>query len=143
MTKQEIEMLNVMRGRGKSAADIALTLQISVNTVRSYIRRHPPEDAVRVECRQCGKAILQIKGRKAKHFCSDKCRTAWWNSHPEKVQRKAYYHITCEYCGREFESYGNKNRKYCSRTCYADARRTDPLPHSLGNAGESQRRAGN
>ncbi len=29
----------------KSAMDIALTLQISVNTVRSYIRRHPLEDS--------------------------------------------------------------------------------------------------
>lgn len=99
MTKHEIEILNVMRSRGKTAMDIALTLQISVNTVRSYIRRHPPEDAVRVECRQCGKPTLQVKGRKAKYFCSDKCRNAWWNAHPEKVQRKAYYHLTCEYCG--------------------------------------------
>ena len=69
MTKHEIEILNVMRSRGKTAMDIALTLQISVNTVRSYIRRHPPEDAVRVECRQCGKPILQVKGRKAKCHC--------------------------------------------------------------------------
>lgn len=41
MTKHEIGILNVMRTRGKTAMDIALTLQISVNTVRSYIRRHP------------------------------------------------------------------------------------------------------
>lgn len=40
MTKHEIEILNVMRSRGKTAMDIALILQISVNTVRSYIRRH-------------------------------------------------------------------------------------------------------
>ena len=39
MTKHEIEILDVMRSRGKTAMDIALTLQISVNTVRSYIRR--------------------------------------------------------------------------------------------------------
>ena len=110
MTKHEIEILNVMRSRGKAAMDIALALQISVNTVRSYIRRHPPEDPVRVECRQCGKPILQVKGRKAKCFCSDKCRNAWWNAHPEKVQRKAYYHLTCEYCGKEFISYGNWKR---------------------------------
>lgn len=76
MTKQEIETLNIMRNRGKTATEIALTLQISVNTVRSYIRRHPMENAVQVECRQCGKPILQVKGRKAKYFCSDKCRNA-------------------------------------------------------------------
>lgn len=31
MTKHEIEILNVMRSRGKTAMDIALALQISVN----------------------------------------------------------------------------------------------------------------
>ena len=135
MTKHEIEILNVMRSRGKTAMDIALTLQISVNTVRSYIRRHPLEDAVWVECRQCGKLILQVKGRKAKYFCSDKCRNAWWNAHPEKVQRKAYYHLTCECCGKEFISYGNRKRKYCSRSCSADARRSHSISDTLRNAG--------
>ena len=131
MTKQEIETLNLMRSHDKSAADIAITLGLSVNTVRSYIRRHPPKDTVEVGCRQCGKPVMQHKGRKAKYFCSDRCRNAWWNAHPEKVQRKAYYRLACRFCGKEFVSYGNKNRKYCSRLCYADARRSrsvsDPL----------------
>ena len=91
MTKHEIEILNIMRSRDKSAADIAIALGLSVNTVRSYIRRHPPKDTVEVGCRQCGKPVMQHKGRKAKYFCSDRCRNAWWNAHPEKVQRKAYY----------------------------------------------------
>ena len=64
MTKQEIETLNLMRSHDKSAADIAIAFGLSVNTVRSYIRRHPPEDAVRLECRQCGKPILQVKVRR-------------------------------------------------------------------------------
>lgn len=131
MTKHEIEILNIMRSRDKSAADIAIALGLSVNTVRSYIRRHPPKDTVEVGCRQCGKPVMQHKGRKSKYFCSDRCRNAWWNAHPEKVQRKAYYRLACRFCGKEFVSYGNKNRKYCSRLCYADARRSrsvsDPL----------------
>ncbi|MBD8944492.1 MAG: RNA polymerase subunit sigma-70 [Ruminococcaceae bacterium] len=131
MTKQEIETLNLMRSHDKSATDIAIALGLSVNTVRSYIRRHPPKDTVEVGCRQCGKPVMQHKGRKAKYFCSDRCRNAWWNAHPEKVQRKAYYRLACRFCGKEFVSYGNKNRKYCSRLCYADARRSrsvsDPL----------------
>ena len=32
MTKHEIEILNIMRSRGKTATDIALALQVSVNT---------------------------------------------------------------------------------------------------------------
>ena len=131
MTKHEIEILNIMRSRDKSAADIAIAIGLSVNTVRSSIRRHPPKDTVEVGCRQCGKPVMQHKGRKAKYFCSDRCRNAWWNAHPEKVQRKAYYRLACRFCGKEFVSYGNKNRKYCSRLCYADARRSrsvsDPL----------------
>ncbi len=58
MTKQEIETLNLMRSHGKSAADIAIALGLSVNTVRSYIRRHPPKDAVQVGCRRCGKPVM-------------------------------------------------------------------------------------
>lgn len=135
MTKYEIESLNVMRSRGKSATDIALALGLSVNTVRSHIRRHPPKDAVQVGCRQCGKPVMQHKGRKAKYFCSDRCRNAWWNAHPEKVQRKAYYRLTCQFCGKEFVSYGNKNRKYCSRLCYADARRANSVPDPLRSDG--------
>lgn len=131
MTKQEIATLNLMRSHDKSATDIAIALGLSVNTVRSYIRRHPPKDTVEVGCRQCGKPVMQHKGRKAKYFCSDRCRNAWWNAHLEKVQRKAYYRLACRFCGKEFVSYGNKNRKYCSRLCYADARRSrsvsDPL----------------
>lgn len=135
MTKQEIETLNLMRSHDKSATDIAIALGLSVNTVRSYIRRHPPKDAVQVGCRQCGKPVVQAKGRKAKYFCSDRCRNAWWNAHPEKVQRKAYYRLTCQFCGKEFASYGNKNRKYCSRLCYADARRSRSVPDPLRSDG--------
>lgn len=135
MTKQESETLNLMRSHDKSAADIAIALGLSVNTVRSYIRRHPPKDAVQVGCRQCGKPVMQAKGRKAKYFCSDRCRNAWWNAHPEKVQRKAYYRLTCQFCGKEFVSYGNKNRKYCSRLCYADARRSRSVPDPLRSDG--------
>ena len=135
MTKQEIETLNLMRSHDKSAADIAIALELSVNTVRSYIRRHPPKDAVQVGCRQCGKPVMQHKGKKAKYFCSDRCRNAWWNAHPEKVQRKAYYRLACRFCGKEFVSYGNKNRKYCSRLCYADARRSRSVPDPLRSDG--------
>lgn len=134
MTQHEIEMLGLMRSKGKSAVDIASALQISVNTVRSYIRRHPAKDEIYISCRQCGAPILQVKGRKVKLFCSDICRNAWWKAHPERINRKAYYHMNCEYCGKEFLSYGNQNRKYCSRACYADSRRTRSVSDTFGNA---------
>ena len=45
------------------------------------------------------------------------------NAHPERVNRKAFYVATCAHCGQEFQSYGNKGRKYCSRLCFNQARR--------------------
>ena len=31
--------------------------------------------------------------------------------------------LTCKHCGKGFVSYGNVNRKYCSRVCYGNARK--------------------
>ena len=53
---------------------------------------------------------------------------AWWNTHPADVNKQAFYSITCQHCGKDFLSYGNKNRKYCSRECYSNARSEAKLP---------------
>ena len=127
MKKQEQETINTMRLQGKSASEIAWALGISVNTVRSHIRRHPELHGGK-PCKNCGKQISVLPGRKEKLFCSDKCRMAWWNSHREQVQKKAYYRFTCTRCGKEFESYGNKNRKFCCRDCYLRSRSADSVP---------------
>ena len=41
MKKQEMDAIHEMRLQGKTASEIGLALGISVNTVRSHIRRHP------------------------------------------------------------------------------------------------------
>lgn len=118
-TQNQIKNL-ALKGYGyKRIADI---LEISPNTVKSHLRRHPPTDGMSV-CQFCGKPIEQNPGRKEKKYCSDKCRMAYWNSHQDQVNKQAYYTLVCQYCGKEFESYGNKNRKYCCRACYAAVRR--------------------
>ena len=129
MKKQEIKAINEMRLQGKSPTEIAWALGISVNTIRTHIRRHPEIDGGK-PCKNCGKPILQPLGRKEKLFCSDKCRMAWWNGHREQVRKKAYYTIVCFQCGKEFESYGKKDRKFCCRDCYLQSRR----PHTPENA---------
>lgn len=115
------------------AKQIAETLGIHVGTVRSYIRRHPEIENARF-CLTCGIPVVQTPGRKAKKFCSDKCRMKWWNKHQDHVNRKAYYTLTCIQCGKEFQSYGNQKRKYCGRECYTEARsirsrQPDDVPH--------------
>lgn len=117
----EIEEL---RRKGYGYKKIATTLGLSPNTVKSYLRRCTEADKSVVKCLCCGSVICQNPHRKTKKFCSDKCRMAWWNSHPEQVTRKAFYTHTCQQCGISFESYGNDHRKYCSRACYSKARQS-------------------
>jgi hypothetical protein len=92
MKKQEIERLDMLRKQGKKVSKIAKTLQISLNTVRSYMRRYPIEDDNH-RCKNCDKPIYQPPGRKPKLFCSDKCRMTWWNSHRNAVNKKSIPHV--------------------------------------------------
>ena len=121
MRLQDKIVINNMRLEGHTPSVIAAQLGIPASTIRSFIHRNPDVPNTK-QCLQCGRPVLQPKGRREKKFCSDRCRMAWWNSHQEFVNRQAYYTLTCEYCGKEFESYGNKNRKYCCRACYVAAR---------------------
>ena len=121
MRLQDKIAINNMRLEGHSPSVIAAKLGLSAGTVRSHIHRHPNIPGAKA-CKNCGKPLMQPKGRREKKFCSDSCRMAWWNSHQEDVNRKAYYELVCQHCGKEFESYGNKNRKYCCRACYVASR---------------------
>lgn len=122
MTYKEINTINGFVLVGVGPQKIAEYTSISVNTIKSYLQRHPGE-AHLVFCQHCGKVVDQYPGRKPKHYCSDQCRMAYWNSHKDEVNKQAFYKLTCKHCGKEFTSYGNINRKYCSRSCYADARK--------------------
>ena len=70
------------------------------------------------------KEMKQPDTGRPKKFCSDKCRREWWKGHPERINRKesAMYPAVCVRCGKEFLSYGNRKRKYCSHDCYIKAR---------------------
>lgn len=121
MKLQDKIAINNMRIEGYAPSTIAAILGLSAGTVRSHISRHPDIPNTKL-CKNCGKPVLQSVVRREKKFCTDSCRMAWWNTHQDTVNRKAYYTLTCEHCGKEFESYGNKNRKYCCRTCYVASR---------------------
>ena len=124
MRLQDKIAINNMRLEGHSPSVIAAKLGLSAGTVRSHIHRHPNIPGAKA-CKNCGRPLMQPKGRREKKFCSDACRMAWWNSHQEDVSRKAYYNLVCQHCGKEFESYGNKNRKYCCRACYVASRQPE------------------
>lgn len=127
MTTEEVSRIHELQAEGLGYKRISSLMKLPVNTVKAYCRRHKanvqshePTDAF---CRGCGKPIKRIPQAKPRMFCSDTCRMRFWNSHRDEVKHKAIYTFTCPYCGREFQSIGNPNRKYCSRECVANARR--------------------
>ena len=131
MTEIQKQQIGHMRGMGKSYAFIANELGLSENTVKSYCRRNNVGISTKNEnpgaketCCNCGILHQHKPGAKQKRFCSDKCRMAWWKSHPEAVNRKAIYRFICPICKVEFVSYGNAHRKYCSRACFGVFMRT-------------------
>lgn len=118
MTDEQKLKIIEMRGKGVTFAKIADSLDVSLNTVKSFYRRKQDLNV----CKNCGTPITQPPRARKKMFCSDKCRMKWWNSHPQNISRKAIYDFTCENCGRVFQAYGNDHRKYCSRSCYTKSR---------------------
>ncbi len=119
-TEKSIEIMEYRR-QGVGYKRISALTGYPLNTVKSVCRRS--QETSHKRCLQCGAKIEQPPHRKEKKFCSDKCRMAWWKAHPERVERKAFYHMVCAQCGKSFDSYGNSRRKYCSRSCYNEARR--------------------
>ena len=124
MTEEQKTQIADLRSKGAGYKKIAQTIGLSENTVKSFCRRmalpkaEPISTGDVTSCECCGKPMEQIPGRKKRRFCSTACRQKWWNGHLELVQRKAIYRLKCHHCGREFEVYGNRHRKYCCHECY-------------------------
>lgn len=125
MTETEKLRIHKLRQEGLGYKKIAAALDLPVNSIKTYLRRHPNiEGAAAVPdfCEMCGKPIAQAPHRKRRRFCSDSCRISWWNAHPDKGGKRTLHTFTCAYCGLTFQSYA-RVRRYCSRPCYAAARR--------------------
>lgn len=86
MSKRERRELERMRLDGYGPTRIAEELELSVNTVKSYIRRHPSLKNA-IYCLQCGRAVPQTPGRKRKKFCCNQCRSRFWNTRYRKGGR--------------------------------------------------------
>ena len=86
MSKHTHKEIERMRMDGYGPTRIARELGLSINTVKSHIRRHPGMKNT-VFCLQCGRAVPQTPGRKQKKFCSNKCRSRYWNDQYRKGSR--------------------------------------------------------
>lgn len=128
MTDLQKEQIATLRGQSYGYATIAKAVGLKKDTVVAFCRKTgltgtKAQGNGRITldagfCLYCGNLLQQTPGRKKVKFCSDKCRVAWWNSHPEAVNRKAVYSFICAHCGKPFTAYGNAGRKYCSHACY-------------------------
>ena len=128
MTDIQKNQIMALRQQGYGYATIAKAVGLKKDTVVAFCRRtgltgRKASDNSRINldsgfCLQCGSILHQAPGRKRIKFCSDQCRVAWWNSHPEKINRKAIFSFIGAHCGKSFTAYGDAGRKYCSHACY-------------------------
>jgi len=125
MNAIEKEKIRYFRGEGLGYKAIASRLALSVDAVKGFCRRNnlDGEAAENADnaCRQCGAALVK-SGARQKKFCSDLCRSAWWSAHAYLYNHKNENERVCMYCGRVFNSFQSKGRKYCGRPCYIAAR---------------------
>lgn len=110
------ESILTMRREGMSFAEIADFLSLSPNTVKSICYRNRTQTLAVTDdrsnvCKNCGRPLPSPTGRKV--FCSNRCRYSWWN----RFRSRKPYRLTCYCCGREFISFGNRKKKYCSWEC--------------------------
>ena len=122
MTTEQTICISQMMRDGYSCRKIAEEMNLSLNTVKSWCRRHPYKEKKAGLCMMCSKAISSIPNKRERKFCSDQCRNAWWSAHPENRKTKTMYKHICFNCGREFTN-NRINACYCCRKCFADARR--------------------
>lgn len=119
MTNKEKNEIIRLQKEGMGYRAIAACLSLPVDSVKSWCRRHPNDQAD--ECLCCGAAIHQTPQKRRRKFCSDRCRNAWWSAHPEMRSPKALYHHVCLCCGKDFSN-SRISASYCSRACFARAR---------------------
>ena len=131
-----------LRYEGKSYSEIAEMLGLPLGTIQSHCRRNNlggngTKDKSFTLCKQCGKVVRQDPKRREKLFCSNNCRYKWWAHHSDE-RETAKYQFTCPQCGVQFESYGAPNRKYCSKDCYFQHKRSskEERQHDEGTAGQ-------
>ena len=107
MTNEQKQTIASMRDSGVPITSIAQQLELSVNTIKSYCKRHGIHSGNQSSknilfCLQCHKEIPQTSHRKEKKFCSDKCRQLWWAENSTLIPRNSQIERICPVCKTSF-----------------------------------------
>lgn len=121
MTKAKAEKIIELRKSGLGYQAIAKEIGVSRDSVRSFCKNHniEPETIARDDkryqgcCPNCHKRLQKQKSGRPRKFCSKECQVAYWNTYGKGAERATEFTAKCKYCGREFSTYVNQNKKYC------------------------------
>jgi len=125
MTEAQKIQIRILREQNFTFTQISEQTGISRNTIKSFMRRETSKkEAVHDKgvCLNCKKILSQLPKTKPRKFCCESCRNAYWNTHRHLSKQSNSHYIICAYCRKSFNSHGRKNRKYCCRKCYINAR---------------------
>ena len=95
MTDELKDKILEMKYGGAKAIRIAKELNMSYNTVKSFIRRHKDDNSElakmiigeshdETKCLCCETELEFVAGKKKKKFCSNNCRLKYWRKHHDK-----------------------------------------------------------
>ena len=122
LQKAQIEK---MRASGFGFHEISHKMDIPVSTIKSYCYSHGILDTSDqiggVCCPQCGQPVPRMRF-KPRRFCSDACCVQYWHRHPDEMKKRSVVEQHCAHCGKTFNDYAGRGRRYCSHPCYIAAR---------------------
>ncbi len=113
--------IKALRSEGYGYGKIAELLNISKSQVSSFCRRNNI-DCMNcsncIHCAYCGLPVSCLNHHKKKRFCSDSCKSKYYNELYKKEGKIHGENLTCKCCGKIFNSKWNKNQVFCSHQCY-------------------------
>ena len=123
MTEEQGIQIVKLRGQGLGYKQIANMVNLSRDSVRSYCKTRGLTgyvSAVQMNmkelmergdaCGFCGGPMKKASTGRPRRFCCEECRRRYWKGHREEIKRSDK--------AETFESYGNKNRKFCCHEHY-------------------------
>lgn len=138
MEERQKQQIVLLRQEGLGYKKIATIIDVSVDAVKSYCKRNkitaPATKAVPIVpliderdesgdiCPECGNEIAQIPKMRARRFCSNNCRDAWWKKHRSEGNRYKGKKVVCPNCEKTFLVNKKSKRKFCCHACYIESR---------------------